>query len=263
MKVRSARTIQTLAEFVEAVREVVAAWTPPRVDWYISPWFRGHGDASWELEPGWCRMSPAGRTLGADWYNESNLLAEFKLRAPRYLQTVPATEWEWLFVMQHYGLPTRLLDWTESALVGLYFALRDSPGDCDAGVWVLDPWWLNHHSLKRYHIPVAGDPSLRGWAPRLAAGRLARRLPVAIKPIHGSTRIATQRGFFTIHGADRRAFRSLVGRAREKPHLELWRIPLAAMDGIRQELAIAGITETEIFPELEALCREIKTGFFT
>jgi hypothetical protein len=258
------KKITSLAEFIDAVRRVVDAWTPQDVDWYISPWFRGHGDISWDLDPGWFRVPPPQQqTLGADWYNEQNLLSEFKLRAPRYLQSMPAGDWEWLFIMQHYGLPTRLLDWTESALIGLYFALRDHRGDTDAGVWVLNPWWLNNQSLGRREIPRAGDACLEPWQPGADSSHLSKRLPVAIRPNHGSARIATQRGLFTIHGADRQALQKLTrSRRNGRPHLELWRIPRRAIPGMRKELAIAGVTETEVFQELDALCREIKAGFF-
>jgi hypothetical protein len=165
--------------------------------------------------------------------------------------------------MQHYGLPTRLLDWSESALIGLYFALRDNRGETDAGLWVLNPWWLNNQSLGRYEIPTAGDRCLEPWAPGSDPKQLSKRLPVAIKPIHGSSRIAAQRGLFTIHGAEPQALQTLARRQlKNPPHIELWKVPKQAIEGIRKELAIAGITETEVFQELDALCREIKAGFF-
>jgi hypothetical protein len=51
--------------------------------------------------------------------------------------------WGWLFMMQHYGVPTRLLDWSREALVALLFALGEAVNDeernHDKVVWLLDP----------------------------------------------------------------------------------------------------------------------------
>jgi hypothetical protein len=255
--------VTSLAGFLEEVEAVVQRFTPPDVDWYVSPWFRGHANAGWSLEPGWYRQAPAGRKRGDAWYSEHNLLLEFKLHAPRYLAALPATDWEWLFVMQHYGLPTRLLDWTESALLGLYFAVRDNRQDADAGVWALNPWWLNNRSLGRRVIPAAGEPVLGPWAPRARRGQLAGGLPVAIRPVHGSPRIAAQKGVFTVHGRRRRALDTLSRRRVDNgPGLRLIEIPADAVSDVRRQLAVAGVSETSVFQELDGLCREIKAGFF-
>jgi hypothetical protein len=256
-------TATSLAGFVGEVEEVVQRWTPPDVDWYISPWFRGHGNIAWDLEAGWYRQTPSGHGKGDAWYGEHNLLLEFKLRAPRYLTVQPASDWDWLFVMQHYGLPTRLLDWTESAMVGLYFAVRENRSDTDAAVWLLNPWWLNNRSLGHREIPLAGASQLSPWAPLSERGHLAGTLPVAIRPIQGTPRIAAQKGFFTVHGTQRGALNTLSTlRVDNGPGLHRVRIPADAVADIQRQLAIAGVTETSVFQELDGLCREIKAAFF-
>jgi hypothetical protein len=255
-------SITDLGGFLGAVRQLLDEWTLPDADWYPTLWFRGHGDANWSLVPGWQRFDSLGKGPGVDWYNEGTLLRDFSLRAPRYLQAVPSNNWEWLFLMQHYGLPTRLLDWTESALIGLYFALRDHRGSCDAAVWVLNPWWLNKQSLGKYEVPAAGDPLMTDWAPS-ADGHVKGRLPVAITPVHATVRISVQKGFFTIHGTEREALDRLAqGRRDDRPQLRKLTIRKGAIEEMRRDLSIAGITETVIFPEVDGLCREIKAGFF-
>lgn len=255
--------ITTLGHFIDVVHEIIDGWTLPDADWYPSPWFRGHGDEQWMLEPGWYRLQPPDSNLGAEWYNERTLMLEFKHRAPRYLETIPLNDWEWLFLMQHYGLPTRLLDWTESALIGLYFALRDNRGDCDAAVWVLNPWWLNKQSLGEYEIPRAGEQSIAKFAKFEEGKTLHTRLPVAIKPIHSNSRISAQKGFFTIHGTERGALNRLSSsKPNKKNGLKKITIPKRFIAGLRRDLSIAGITETTIFQELDGLAREIKYGFF-
>ena len=256
-------TASTLSEFLSQVEDIVNRFTPRDVDWYVSPWFRGQANISWELEAGWYRQAPPGKNLGDSWYNEHNLLVEFKQRAPGYLSSAPQTDWEWLFIMQHYGLPTRLLDWTESALLGLYFAVREHRQDSDAAVWVLNPWWVNNRSLRRRDIPLATDTMVAPWAPLSERGRLKGKLPVAIRPVQNTPRIAAQKGFFTVHGSERGALKRLgTLRIDNGPGLHLVRIPSKKIGDIQRQLSIAGITETSIFHELDGLCREIKAGFF-
>jgi hypothetical protein len=260
--------ITDLDDFVRAVRHLVDRWAPEDADWYPAPWFRGHGNADWALEPGWYRLPPPGQGIGAEWYNERTLLDDFKLRAPRYLQTLPtmmgmpASDWEWLFLMQHYGLPTRLLDWTESALIGLYFALRDHRGDSDAAVWMLNPWWLNKQSLGDYVLPDAGSAQVANWGPLKPGQMLDARPPAAIRPTHASPRIAAQKGFFTIHGTERGALDRLSQSPADRgPQLRKLTIPKDGVADMRRDLAIAGVTETTVFPELDGLSRELKSGF--
>src|SRR5262245_49355448 len=81
-------------------------------------WFRGHGNVAHTLLP-----SIARHANGLA--REEMLLKRFKQNAFPFTHRPPQEEWDWLFLMQHFGVPTRLLDWTESPLVGLYFAVEN------------------------------------------------------------------------------------------------------------------------------------------
>jgi hypothetical protein len=252
--------VNSLAEYLDLVDGLVREWTPRGADWYLNPWFRGHADARWKLTPGLYRYAPA-TGIGAEHYNERELLDAFRLRARRYLEFVPRTDWEWLFLMQHHGLPTRLLDWTESAMVGLHFAVQDQPEPQDAAVWVTNPWWVNQRVFGEFSLFVPDDGRALRWSPGRPESDRARDA-IAIRPSHDSARIQAQRGVFTIHGSDPEALDRLAAMTGPDVFLRKLIVPGSAIPRIRQQLAIAGITETLLFPELTSLCRELKREFF-
>ncbi len=251
---------QSLAEYIQQIQIVVDDWTPRDAGWYLQPWFRGHADADWPLRPSIFRLKET-EGIGAEYYNEKRLLESFKLRAPLYLDRMPETDWQWLFVMQHYGLPTRLLDWTESALIALFFALRDNHGNCDASVWVTNPWWINKQVFEEHTLFAASSTSADPWRVGAPAGDTPRA-PIAIRPVQQSARIQAQRGVFTIHGTDPAGLDKIGKDDTEEHCLRKLTIPANKLIAIRQELAVAGITESVVFPELPGLCREMKRAFF-
>lgn len=255
--------VTSLAEYVSAIETLIEQWTPAGVDWYLQPWFRGQRNAAWSLKPGWYRSSSSPQGVGDEYYSESQLLELFKLRAPTYLERLPASDWEWLFLMQHYGLPTRLLDWTESSLIGLYFAVREGSEDSDAAVWVLSPWWLNRATFGDYVLFSADDDRARAHAPLRPKQALAGKLPIALTPVRASQRIVSQRGVFTVHGSDPGGLDQLARQhGTATPCLRRIVLPRQVLGQVRRELSIAGITESLIFPELSGLCRELQTQFF-
>src|SRR5689334_12744842 len=87
--------------------------------------FRGHGDAGWALETSLERATSSlpHRTV------EDVLMNAFRQGAHLFEKHLPPADDDlsWLALMQHYGLPTRLLDWTRSPHVAAYFAAEYRP----------------------------------------------------------------------------------------------------------------------------------------
>jgi len=183
---------------------------------------------------------------------ESSLITRFKQNALALLEARPGSEWEWLFVMRHYGVPTRLMDWTESPLVGLYFAAVNEP-EADGAVWCLLPVDLNKAAgIRPQHpteIPGFGDdPVLDNYLPSSLAKEQSSRLsPAAAIAPRNTRRMQAQHGVFTITHRDQMQIEQ-VGN-----HRHVWRLIVSARAKrtILQELAMLNIDQLSLFPELE------------
>ncbi len=129
--------ISTAGGFITRIRQVYLKWGSPR---YV--WFRGEPASDTPLLPSLYRPRPDGSQ-----HNENALLQMFRMRAPSFgKEAIPDRGHidQWLFLAQHVGLPTRLLDWTENALLALYFTLKED----QPIVWMIDPMRLNDRSIS-------------------------------------------------------------------------------------------------------------------
>lgn len=218
-------------------------------------WFRGQSDLAWQLVPG------LGRHGGDMAEAEKLLIKRFKQNAIPHLSSKPNTEWEWLFLMQHHRLKTRLLDWTESPLVGLFFAVDDTDTSSkgkDAALWCIDPVALNHHAGISFEhgleIPAFDqDNILDNYLPsRLRGETTSHMKPIAAIAPRNSPRIAAQLGTFTISHRDFIPIEDVD----DKKHV--WRIiiPSHAKPKILKELEHLRHTRLTVFPELDNVAHE-------
>ena len=170
----------------------------------------------------------------------------------------PDDTFGWLFLMQHYRLPTRLLDWSESPLVAMFFALEESSTyDGDAVVWALLPTKLNLQQLGREAILVPDSSDLRRLSTEAFGSNTQnpdlRTLAVLTK--QSDLRHMVQHSAVTIHGGET--------PIEELPEVERFlariRIPAASKNGFHQVLALYGISRAILFPDLENLAQELKS----
>jgi hypothetical protein len=199
---------------------------------------------------------------------EDELRQEFVMRAPSLIATPPQDAWDWYFLMQHSGAPTRLLDWTEGSLIALYFAVRDAVRDkdakADAAVWVLDPWWLNKSAVDVQEVITPSSATgiakedaerYKPWLPERFEKVQLPELPVAVYPSYSVPRIGMQRSCFTVHGSDPKAFEKLA--SKEGSRLLKLVIPSSSVTEIRKQLVLSGIDELTIYPDVDGLGRSL------
>lgn len=226
-------------------------------------WYRGVSSADYDLKPKLYRKSgfEAVRKYPRKKSNEDEIRRGFKSSAMQLMTEphLPEDEKGWYFLMQHYGTPTRILDWTDGALLALYFAIRELRKPRDAAVWVIDPSWLNEKSLdEETYVEGIVLPEWKEsdpWFPKPFEESLHARMPLALDPPHVARRVSVQRSHFTIHGTDKEGLDGLVGKKNSR--LVKITIGAAGIVNLLDDLETHGIVETTVFPDLEGLSREL------
>ena len=209
-------------------------------------WYRGQSNVDWKLLPTLARHQ-------GDLQREWDLLARFKQNASLLLQPLPSTDWGWLTIMQHYRVPTRLLDWTESPLVATYFAVESHP-EMDGALWVLEPTQLNSisHISPDYdrYIPNFEDEYTQSYLPgSLRAETMSRLDPIAVIGPRNTPRMQAQLGAFTVIHRDPTAIEDVgVGE-----HVRKYNIPKDAKGALSQELSMLAVNKFQLFPDLQSL----------
>lgn len=188
--------------------------------------FRGHQDVSWKLVP------KTGRNNF--WLaNEVTFFEAWKRRAVEYVSPLPASEWDWLAIAQHHGLPTRLLDWSANPLVACFFAVESAKQE-DAIVYAFQP------ALKI---------SLESGCFGNSKPYVAEFRPNAFVP-----RISRQGGRFTVHNPSDHDLEA------DNSHGLLKKIYLDKkyISQLMIDLDQYGINNASIFPDLDGLSRHLQ-----
>ena len=248
--------ISSLEQYIEYTENIAR-----KMDLYegttTHPWFRGQSNSKWKLLP---------KLFRKEWDPtlERELYRDFKLRSTAYVNRIPSVNIEWLFIMQHYGMPTRLLDWTESSLHALFFAVAGKDADCDSCVWVLDPWSLNKCTMGVQTIPSSAVAIFDDYVLHIETEPFVRKvkgkLPVALRPLQNNPRLIAQKGTFTVFGSNDLPLDIYVkSAAARKDPIKLERIIINKLHkkSILHQLILSAISEAVLFPDLDRLSRDI------
>ncbi len=227
---------------------------------HIGVWWRGQPRIQdWPLLPKVFRGGFAS--------NENTLAILFRDQAPVRYPNCPSDERDptWLFLMQHYGLPTRLLDWTQAPLIAAYFAVREEDYVKDDGViWGLCPAQLNRNQFELQEDKIFTTHGVRTLFPPvlLPEPKEGQEKPdpnesqekiAAMTPKQIDIRMLVQLSCFTIHstlhplemidGADKFLIKIII--------------PSSIKQLLKGFLALLGITESSIFPDLDHLASDL------
>ena len=179
---------------------------------------------------------------------------QFKQKANLLLDRNPKNEFDWLFLMQHYGFPTRLLDWSENPLVALYFVVNEKP-KIDGALWMLLPLKLNLFSSSELkHIPSFEDKELKNYTHETYESETSTFLnPIAAIAVRNNSRMVAQLSVFTMHHRS-----PAIEEVGDKKHVWKYIIPSNYKKAINNELKNLAINEFTLFPELDKIKSTIK-----
>jgi hypothetical protein len=260
---------------IESVREVrVSCWNELQDQLFEDSWnpelgrfrsryaFRGLSDARYRLKTTLIRLH--GKYAGL----ERHILRNFRKYAHRDVVESDSI-WHWLSVAQHYGLPTRLLDWTYSPFIALHFATANiEKFDTDGVIWAVN--YVKAHlelperlreklELEGANVFTVGMLSESVKSLIELAELCKNDFVVFFEPPSIDDRIVNQFALFSVMSGPTDVLCRWL-----KKHPDIWRkiiIPAALKWEIRDKLDQANVTERVLFPGLDGLSRWLKRQY--
>jgi hypothetical protein len=201
--------------------------------------YRGQSNSQWKLVPKIDRLFKNQKLFDTWERKEFFMLEEFKKYSSPFREKEPKSNIDWLVLAQHYGLPTRLLDWSTNPLKALYFAVDDLIDKKDGVLYALQLNW-----------------SLSSIYPDEDHKDLTRLTP--FYPSMVDVRVIAQEGCFTLFPFPKREKRfKPIGQPNH--HKDTIHkiikiiIPKNAKKKLKSHLNVLGVNRRTLFPDLEGI----------
>ncbi|TNE71155.1 FRG domain-containing protein, partial [bacterium] len=276
-------TIKNLGDFVNWVSQVSNEWKKYDQEWKknegkdtrddpaVKPWFRGLASSTYKLTPSIVYQNNISiERLNEVWFNKI-----FKEKAPKYLSHIPnETEYgKWLFLMRHYSAPSRLLDWSESALIALFFALTEKPEkeDQNPAVWMLHPFMWNKIMHNEWSVSGYLSREIKWEFKSLfnENGFSNIKFAKSIRPPLIDSKMLAQKSVFVLFGDNNDCMIDQFKRKNENENgmnirnvIRKKVIPNLRKNDLLEELATLGITHQSVEPNLTGLAMELSFRFY-
>jgi hypothetical protein len=226
--------------------------------------FRGHTDYSWKLESSLYRAFREALAIhelhGQEKENldrnahERVMIDKFKRNAHLFLSHLPNDDDDlsWLALMQHYGAPTRLLDFSFSPYIALYFALE--LGTEDASFFC-----INHHALKIDDEDQFGSDCKNIYSRVMYDDKTEKVCLFSFEPIFSNQRLLSQQGILVAPNTLYINHEDILSEYQiEDNDFVKYKIPKKLRYSGLKMLNQMNINAANIYPGLEGFCKSMK-----
>ena len=266
--------VKNLTEYLEKIKEVYLKLYPKAISSEFGDnfenglFFRGQSHHGHGLSPGVLRTKDDIKAEKTMLFNFRDYMPQHNLSFDFIKKRIEILAW-----MQHYRIPTRLLDWSFSPLISLYFACGSDKED--GAVFVFNPWLYtgdkifkgppktDHHSAHIYARSLMSDrldniDSILKIVKRKYDVDLEKRslkMPFPFVSSFNNQRILHQKGCFTIQGSDNDDFQAQLGDSQKK---YIAKIIIKNTSLIKKELSMLFINEYSVYPDFEGMAKQLK-----
>ncbi|MBD5456850.1 MAG: FRG domain-containing protein [Lachnospiraceae bacterium] len=239
-------TIKSIDDLIEEIRKLRNIYGKQPI------WYRGQEDKEWHLEPSIHR----GELLS----KENYVTNDFYIYVNQIESNAPAKEnyAAWMSLMQHYGLPTRILDWSSSPLIACYFALeKNRENSNDSCIWVLIPRKINiQEGFGEFVYPIDAYTVQQMLLPAFKPDTILENKFVdkiiACHSVKKDLRMYSQQSSFTVHNSKRK-----LEDICDDNTLFKFVIPCDCKEKMYGSVNILGISTSFIYPDMEHVSKDI------
>ena len=238
--------IYSIDDLIEEIRKLKGVYGKQPI------WFRGQEDREWHLEPSIHR--------GKLFERENYVTNDFYIYVNQIEDNAPHKDnyAAWMSLMQHYGLPTRILDWSSSPLVACYFALeKNREENNDSCIWVLVPRKINiQEGFGEYVYPIDAytvqQMLMPAFKDKAKFEDKYKDKIIACHSVKKDLRMYSQQSSFTVHNSQRK-----LEDICDDETLFKFVIPHYCKEKMYESVNILGISTSFIYPDMEHISRDI------